>query len=310
MDTLKNLQSRLEELENFQKSMTAINDYCLTHQTLEGCTYLSAGELERLQADMAQNRETQPYPNYVLANNLNAIGFVKIRIEDLTRPLEAIHVNWELLCGGFASTTPDGTQLQVSFDHKPDQKVCAELQNGGFCWDAAAGVWQRPFDAGAVRTVDHMICLRPLFGFTGSPSELYQNEIRKQRNEKRTVPAEKWKAVQYQMSKEERLIVQFCDLIRYRFPALAENETAAEQTERVTELAKMFSEDSESAAKQMLLTVSGFVIGTEVEPGIHERAGRLMQNLSIYQKPIKAYSLKTSDKKGPQSSRNKRTRER
>ncbi len=90
------------------------------------------------------------------------------------------------------------------------------------------------------------------------------------------------------MSVEERLAVDFCKLVRQCFPNSAADGPA--EAEQAAELVQMFLADGKRTADQMVLTVAGFVIGTEVSQEIKDRADNLMTRLARYKNSVQETS--------------------
>lgn len=285
-DAVGKLKAKLERLEAFQNKMKAVNAYYRKHKTLDGCPELSAEEVEKLKAGMARNWRAQPkpYESYELSNNNAAIRQVKARIEELTRQAEVPYVGWEF-DGGEVKADRDANRLQVFFDEKPSREVCSAMRHAGYRWAPSVGAWQRQLNDNAIRAADHLDCIRPLFG--ERPSDLQKTAQRLQRQAGTAHEDADW-ADWDQMSVEERLVVDFCKLARQCFPgSVADGPAEAEQA---AELVQMFLTDGKRTADQMVLTVAGFMIGTEVPQEIKDMGENLMTRLASYRNSVKEKS--------------------
>lgn len=198
-DAVAKLKAKLERLEAFQEKMKAVNSYYRKKKTLDGCPQLSAGEIEKLKAEMARSWRAQPkpYESYELSNNNASIRQVKARIEELTRQAETVYEGWRF-GGGEVKMDREINRLQVFFDAKPDRDTCSAMRHEGFRWaphgvpakppprlcgarrsgemselSALAGsegygarddegAWQRQLNDNAIRAVKRLDFLRPL----------------------------------------------------------------------------------------------------------------------------------------------------
>ena len=281
------LKAKLRDLEALQDKMKAVNAYYRKHGTLDGCPQLSAEELEKLRADMARNwrARPKPYESYLLTNNSASIRQVKARIEELTRQAETPYVGWEF-DGGEVKVDQDANRLQVFFDSKPDRETCSAMRHGGFRWAPSVGAWQRQHNDNAIRAADQLKCIRPMFGYL--PSELQKAAHREQNRPGAVWDGEDW-ANWNQMSVEERIVVSFQKLIRQQFPdSEADGPVESEQT---SELVRMLLTDGKRAADQMILTIAGFTMGSEVSREIEEQAENLMASLARYRDSLNGKSV-------------------
>lgn len=272
------LKAKLRDLEALQDKMKAVNAYYRKHGTLDGCPQLPAEEVEKLRAGMARSWRAQPkpYESYLLTNNSASVRQVKARIEELTRQAESPYVGWEF-DGGEVKVDQAANRLQVFFDSKPDRETCSAMRHGGFRWAPSVGAWQRQLNDNAIRAADQLKCIRPMFGYL--PSELQEAAHREQSRHGAVWDGEDW-ANWNQMSVEERIVVSFQKLIRQRFPdSEADGPVESEQT---AELVRMLLTDGKRAADQMILTIAGLTMGSEVSREIEEQAENLMASLARY----------------------------
>lgn len=280
------LKAKLRDLEALQDKMKAVNAYHRKHGTLDGCPQLSAEEVEKLRAGMARSwrADPKPYESYLLTNNNASIRQVKARIEELTRQAETPYVGWEF-DGGEVKVDQDANRLQVFFDSKPDRETCSAMRHGGFRWAPSVGAWQRQLNDNAIRAADQLKCIRPMFGYL--PSELQEAAHREQSRHGAAWDGEDW-ASWNQMSVEERIVVSFQKLIRQRFPD-SEVDGPAE-SEQTAELVRMLLTGGKRAADQMILTIAGLTMGSEVSREIEEQAENLMASLARYRDSLNGKS--------------------
>lgn len=181
-DAVKKLQAKLDNLQESQETMKAVNAYYRKHKTLDGCPALSPQAIEKLKADMAQGWHwgDKPYMPFQLSNNSAEIRRLKARIESLTRKEQTPFVGWEF-DGGKVEINREENRLQVFFDGRPDPDTRAELKSGGFRWAPSAGAWQRQLTDNAFWAADSIKAIAPLTG--EKPTELQ----RKARREKPSI---------------------------------------------------------------------------------------------------------------------------
>lgn len=157
------LKAKLRDLEALQGKMKAVNAYYRKHGTLDGCSQLSAEEVEKLKAGMARSwrADPKPYESYLLTNNSASIRQVKARIEALTRQEETVYEGWRF-DGGEVKMDREINRLQVFFDAKPDRETCAAMRHSGFKWVPSVGAWQRQLNDNAIRAAKGLGFLQPL----------------------------------------------------------------------------------------------------------------------------------------------------
>ena len=157
------LKAKLQGLEALQDKMKAVNAYYRKHGTLEGCSQLSAEEIETLKAGMARSwrSEPKPYEGYLLTNNSAVIRQTKKRIKELSHKAETEYEGWAFE-GGEVKMNREANRLQVFFDEKPDRDTCSAMRHSGFKWAPSVGAWQRQLNDNAIYAAKHLDCLRPL----------------------------------------------------------------------------------------------------------------------------------------------------
>lgn len=87
-DAVSALKAELEKAEKLKESMGAVNGYYRQNQTLDGCTDMSADEIETLKAAMELARswgvELKPFDSYAINSNNAAIRRLKAQFEGLS----------------------------------------------------------------------------------------------------------------------------------------------------------------------------------------------------------------------------------
>lgn len=157
------LKAKLRGLEALQDKMKAVNAYYRKHGTLEGCSQLSAEEIEKLKAGMLRSwrSEPKPYEGYLLTNNSAVIRQTKKRIEELSQKAETEYEGWAFE-GGEVKMNREANRLQVFFDEKPDRDTCSAMRHSGFKWAPSVGAWQRQLNDNAIRAAKGLDFLQPL----------------------------------------------------------------------------------------------------------------------------------------------------
>ena len=156
------LKAKLRGLEALQDKMKAVNAYYRKHGTLEGCSQLSAEEIEKLKAGMARSwrSEPKPYEGYLLTNNSAVIRQTKKRIEELSHKAETEYEGWAFE-GGEVKMNLEANRLQVFFDEKPDRDTCSAMRHSGFKWAPSVGAWQRQLNDNAIYAAKNLDFLQP-----------------------------------------------------------------------------------------------------------------------------------------------------
>ena len=156
------LKAKLRGLEALQDKMKAVNAYYRKHGTLEGCSQLSAEEIEKLKAGMARSwrSEPKPYEGYLLTNNSAVIRQTKKRIEELSHKAETEYEGWAFE-GGEVKMNREANRLQVFFDEKPDRDTCSAMRHSGFKWAPSVGAWQRQLNDNAIYAAKNLDFLQP-----------------------------------------------------------------------------------------------------------------------------------------------------
>lgn len=170
-DTLavEKLQKKLEDMEQDQLHMKAVNAYYRKHKTLNNCPDLSAEQAERLKASMSSDwrKDPVPYPSYQLSNNNQNMHRVRQRIGELQSRSEFAGWTFE---GGKAEINEDENRLQLFFDEKPTDDQRKELKQNGFKWASSQKAWQRQLTKNAIRSSGYIDFIKPENGM--SPYQL------------------------------------------------------------------------------------------------------------------------------------------
>jgi len=182
-NAVSKLESKLAGLEKSQENMKAANAYYRKHKTLDGCPVLSAEQIQKLTASMANRwygrAATQPFEAYSLQNNNAEINRLKKRIEGLKKHEILHHAGWKF-DGGKVEANKQDNRLQVFFDEKPDAATREELKRNGFRWSPKAtpeaGAWQRQLNYNAYYAANDVKSIQPITG--ERPTDLYRQAIK------------------------------------------------------------------------------------------------------------------------------------
>ena len=126
---------------------------------LEGCSELTAEQVEKVKAAMSQDwhKDPVPFPSYLLTNNNANIRRVRQRIEELSHKAE--FVGWTFP-GGEVKVNEAENRLQLIFADKPDADTRQALKSEGFKWAPSQGAWQRQLNQNAIRAAARLDFLR------------------------------------------------------------------------------------------------------------------------------------------------------
>lgn len=138
------LKQKLENLEEKQKLMKAVNAYYRKNKSLDGCSLLTPTEIAKIQSDMNSlwNYENKPYISYELKNNNANIRRIKSRIDFLEHQAQAVLNGWSF-DGGEVVMNKEMNRVQIFYDDKPDKDVRNNLKSYGFKWAPSVKAWQK-----------------------------------------------------------------------------------------------------------------------------------------------------------------------
>lgn len=141
------LQQKLDGLKAAQTAMKETNAYYKKHKMLDGCTAISAEEIEEIKAQWARGWYTGvPFPSYSLTNNSANIKRTADRIVSLSQKAEqaAEAPQSETEIEGIkVIENAEIDRLQLIFGGKPSEEIRSELKSHGFHWSPRYGAWQR-----------------------------------------------------------------------------------------------------------------------------------------------------------------------
>ena len=149
---VEKLRKKLAGLEEMQATMKAVNAYYRKHKTLDGCTLLSAEQIEKLKVAMSRSwrADPKPFESYALSNNNATIRATRARIEELEkRQTEPAPEGWTF-DGGEVVINTELNRLQIVFDERPDYGLKEELKSYGFRWAPSQSAWQRQLTENAI----------------------------------------------------------------------------------------------------------------------------------------------------------------
>ena len=138
-DAIDKLRAKIEEAQELQATMKAVNAYFRKHGTLKG---YGDGEYDSFTIDSLHG---VPYPPYCLTNNNAKIRSAKQRIKELEEAKasaqgEAVETNIE---GLKVVENTEVMRIQLIFDDKPSAEVRDVLKSYGFRWAPSYSAWQR-----------------------------------------------------------------------------------------------------------------------------------------------------------------------
>ena len=143
---LEKLRTKLEQLEQVQATMKAVNAYYRKHKTLDGCTELKPETLEKLKAEMSSGHwrvDDKPFASYELTNNNANIHRIRSRIEEIERN-QSREAAEDITGEGYTlKEDTEAVRIQFYFDEKPSAEVREILKSHGFRWAPSVGAWQR-----------------------------------------------------------------------------------------------------------------------------------------------------------------------
>lgn len=143
-DAIEKLHQKLEDLQEKQEKMKAINAYYRKHKTLDGCPELTKEGINQMKAEMAEHwhYEDKPYDTYMLTNNNQNIKRVRDRLKQLEATKEKGSIEQEKEFFKVVENV-EIMRLQLFFDEKPEENVRDVLKSNGFKWSPKNICWQR-----------------------------------------------------------------------------------------------------------------------------------------------------------------------
>lgn len=144
-DAIPKLEKKLEELQDIQEHMKAVNKYYKKNGTCVGCENLSEEEAVQMDEEIKKdyNLDKRPYPSFLLSNNLGNIRNVRERIKELKLRDEMDFEPIEFT-GGKVVANKEINRIQIFFDEKPSEEIRAELHARGFHFSRYNNnAWQR-----------------------------------------------------------------------------------------------------------------------------------------------------------------------
>ena len=149
-DAVEKLERKLNELEELQDTMKAVNAYYRKHKTLDGCDVVSEETLKVIKRGMENDWRQNPVPfeSYALTNNSANIRTTKRRLETLKAAKAQGTVEKETEVEGVKIVeNTEMMRIQIVFDGKPEADVRDILKKNGFRWAPSQSAWQRQLNA-------------------------------------------------------------------------------------------------------------------------------------------------------------------
>jgi hypothetical protein len=152
-DAIDKLKAKIEEAQELQATMKAVNAYYRKHGTLTG---YGDGEYDDFAVDSMYG---VPYPPYCLTNNNAKIRAAKQRIKELEEAKgsaqdEAVETNIE---GLKVVENTEAMRIQLIFDDKPSEDVRDVLKSNGFRWSPRFSAWQRHLNSNGKYAVEKVL---------------------------------------------------------------------------------------------------------------------------------------------------------
>lgn len=138
-DAIDKLKAKIEEAQELQATMKAVNAYFRKHGTLKG---YGDGEYDNFPIDSLYG---VPYPHYCLSNNNAKIRAAKQRIKELEEAKASANgedIETEIEGLKIVENT-EAMRIQLIFSDKPSADVREILKSNGFRWSPKFAAWQR-----------------------------------------------------------------------------------------------------------------------------------------------------------------------
>jgi hypothetical protein len=165
---VEKLTERLQQCEELQGTMKAVNAHWRKTGTCQGAPGITDAQAAKLDAKVTNatvSWERQPFSSYSLTNNNAEIKRLKARVAEITWNQETGFSGWEFY-GGQAEANTELDRLQLFFDEKPNSAERRRLKAHGFKWAPSQGAWQRQLNDNAIYAAGRLDFLKPLDGRT------------------------------------------------------------------------------------------------------------------------------------------------
>lgn len=150
-NAIDKLEAQLQDLEEDQKRMKAVNAYYRKNKTLDGCPDISEKEAAQIKDHWASGWYVGvPFPSYSLSNNNANIHRIRERLTGLKKRREEPAPEGWSFDGGRVEMNTEENRVQIFFDEKPDADVRDKLKGRSFRWAPSQGAWQRQLNANGI----------------------------------------------------------------------------------------------------------------------------------------------------------------
>lgn len=155
---VEKLEEKLENLQEQQELMKAVNAYYRKNKTVEGCPELTPEQAIKLQEAMKSDwhYEDKPFASYQLSNNNQNIRSTEDRLKRLKAAKEKGIQETECKFFKIVRNAED-MRLQLLFDGKPGPEVREILKSNGFRWAPSNQAWQRHLNGNSEYSLKRVI---------------------------------------------------------------------------------------------------------------------------------------------------------
>jgi len=160
---LEKLGERLTKEKNYQEFMKTANAYYRNNGTLQGLEGVEQEWVENTMAYINKLGHSEPYPSWMLQNNLQGIKRTEERIQRVEYEQNVGFNGWEFN-GGKAIANKEDNRLKLLFNEKPNEETIATLKKNGFHWSPSSHAWQRQLTQNAISTCDRLGFVKPTDG--------------------------------------------------------------------------------------------------------------------------------------------------